>query len=66
MRGEDVKLLQTTLINTGYSCGNDGADGIFGSNTDRAVRRFQADSKLEVDGIAGKNTITKLGLIWGK
>ena len=66
MRGEDVKLLQTTLINKGYSCGDCGADGIFGNNTDRAVRRFQAGSKLEVDGIAGKNTITKLGLKWGK
>lgn len=66
MRGEDVKLLQTTLINKGYSCGDCGADGVFGSNTDRAVRRFQADSKLEVDGIAGRNTITKLGLIWSK
>ena len=66
MRGEDVKLLQTTLINKGYSCGNDGADGIFGNNTDRAVRRFQADSKLAVDGIAGRNTITKLGLKWSE
>lgn len=66
VRGDDVKLLQTTLINKGYSCGADGADGIFGSNTDRAVRKFQAASKLTVDGIAGKNTITKLGLVWGK
>lgn len=66
MRGDDVRLLQTTLINKGYSCGSCGADGIFGTDTDIAVRKYQADSKLTVDGIAGRNTITKLGLIWGK
>lgn len=66
MRGVDVRLLQVTLINKGYSCGSCGADGIFGAGTDIAVRKYQADSRLTVDGIAGRNTITKLGLIWGK
>ena len=33
-----------------------GADGIFGANTQAAVRTFQARSRLTVDGILGKNT----------
>ena len=37
-----------------------GADGIFGSGTDSAVRTFQSNNGLTVDGYAGDATKTKL------
>ena len=49
--GEDVKELQTDLIRLGYSCGKWGVDGEFGDSTEMAVRRFQTDYDLVVDGI---------------
>lgn len=55
-RGEYVTLLQTMLINKGYSCGSKGADGIFGNDTEKAVKRFQEASGLVSDGVVGKNT----------
>ena len=59
-RGADVSKLQNALINLGYSVGSTGADGIFGRNTDAAVRAYQRDYGLSVDGIAGQNTLSSL------
>lgn len=53
-RGSDVTKLQTALNDLGYDCG--AADGIFGAKTEAAVRNFQRDHSLTVDGIAGKAT----------
>lgn len=58
--GQEVKLLQEKLIRLGYSCGELGADGDFGNNTYWAVRRFQEDAKIGVDGIAGHGTLTAI------
>ena len=58
--GQAVKLLQEKLIRLGYSCGEFGADGDFGNNTYWAVRRFQEDAKIGVDGIAGYGTLTAI------
>lgn len=55
-RGEYVSLLQTKLIMFGYDLGSSGADGIFGKKTEEAVKKFQKDSGLKVDGIVGKDT----------
>lgn len=55
-RGEYVTLLQTQLINRGYSVGSAGADGVFGTNTEKAVRIFQTAAGLVVDGIVGPKT----------
>ncbi len=53
-RGEEVRELQQALIDLGYLGGT--ADGIFGNNTERAVRSFQKANRLSVDGLAGKTT----------
>lgn len=60
--GNDVKKMQTMLIACGYSCGDSGADGSFGDATYKALRAFQSDEKLEVDGIyrsATKNALER-------
>ena len=64
MTGEDVKDVQSALIAKGYSCGNAGADGEFGSNTQKAVEAFQKATGLTADGIVGKKTVTALGGEW--
>lgn len=53
-RSNDVKNLQTRLIELGYMSGS--ADGIFGAATQSAVVAFQKNSKLTADGKAGKVT----------
>lgn len=57
-KGETVKALQRVLEALGYSAGP--ADGIFGSQTRSAVVRFQKDSGLLADGIAGPSTLSSL------
>lgn len=53
-KGNEVKALQEKL--------NLKADGIFGSITEEAVKDFQRTNGLEVDGIVGVNTLSKLNL----
>ena len=60
MEGNDVKELQSLLIQAGYSCGSYGADGDFGDATENAVRELQKDSKITVDGEAGPQTLAAL------
>lgn len=59
-KGQAVKELQEKLISMGYSCGSYGADGDFGSATLAAVKAFQKDRGLTVDGIVGTNTYKAL------
>lgn len=54
--GEYVTLLQTKLIQLGYDVGATGADGKFGDKTTAAVKAFQRDRGLTVDGVVGRNT----------
>jgi hypothetical protein len=58
--GEQVKAMQILLIGLGYSCGPDGADGDFGSNTMKALKRYQLAKGLMADGICGEKTWIKL------
>ena len=58
--GEEVRQIQTKLKNAGYYTG--AVDGIFGSRTREAVRAFQRDCGLTVDGIAGPKTLLYLGI----
>lgn len=57
-RGTQVKVLQWLLNENGFDAGT--VDGIFGSNTQAAVKAFQKARKLAVDGVAGKNTWSNL------
>lgn len=57
---KSVKLLQSLLTSEGYSCGPCGADGDFGKETDRAVRKYQLAKGLDVDGVVGQQTWNKL------
>lgn len=57
---DSVRELQETLIAKGYSCGDYGADGVFGAETYNAVLRYQRDHGLQVDGVAGDETQTHL------
>lgn len=59
-KGEEVKRIQQALETKGYSVGGAGIDGDFGDETNNAVRKFQADRGLEVDGIVGPMTQTAL------
>lgn len=62
MRGNDVIALQEALHSAGFDCGK--IDGIFGDKTKAAVIAFQKARGLKVDGIVGKQTVTKLGGVW--
>lgn len=58
--GSEVNSLQSNLSDQGFKVN---ADGIFGPNTQQAVKDFQKSKDLQVDGIAGKDT---LGALDGK
>lgn len=58
--GEDVKQLQSYLIQLGYDCGSWGADGDFGDCTEQAVEKFQTDHACQVDGEVGPETLKAL------
>ena len=53
-KGHAVAEIQTILVKLGYGVGSYGIDGDFGKDTEAAVRAFQADHRLTVDGICGR------------
>ena len=57
-RGTKVKRYQQRLIRTGYMSGK--ADGVFGAETQQAVRDFQKDNDLNVTGRLDAATIKEL------
>ncbi|MDQ2790444.1 MAG: N-acetylmuramoyl-L-alanine amidase [Pseudonocardiales bacterium] len=58
MRGDDVCTLQERLLELGYDA--DRADGIFGPQTEIALRSFQRDYGLLADGVCGPATLRAL------
>lgn len=59
-RGSEVSTIQDKLKRWGYYTGN--VDGIYGSLTVAAVKKFQQKNGLTVDGIAGTQTLTAMGI----
>ena len=59
-RGDEVTQIQTKLKRWGYYNGN--IDGIYGSQTQEAVKFFQRKNGLTVDGIAGPATLKAMGI----
>ena len=54
-----VRMLQRLLTDYGYNPGD--VDGVFGTKTEKAVKEFQADFSLVVDGIVGPKSWAALG-----
>ncbi len=57
-QGQDVRTVQKKLKELGFYKGE--VDGDFGEATEKAVKAFQKQYKLEVDGKVGSNTMAKL------
>jgi len=55
-----VQSMQQLLIAKHYSCGSAGDDGEFGGGTLTAVKNFQTENNLVVDGVVGVKTWDKL------
>lgn len=58
--GESVQRVQNALIDLGFDIPSNGASGTYDSETSMAVRRFQRERGLQVDGVVGKNTLSSL------
>lgn len=58
--GTTVTEIQKKLKDWGYYSGE--ADGIYGSATEAAVKKFQAKNGLTADGITGSATLAALGI----
>jgi len=57
-RGDDVQLLQARLNALGFDAGME--DGIFGADTERAIKSFQREYGVIEDGIVGPHTTIAL------
>lgn len=57
-KGTQVKVLQWLLNQNGFNAGT--VDGVFGSNTTKAVKAYQKQKRLDADGIVGRKTWAKL------
>ena len=57
-RGHHVSKVQTMLKHQGFL--HDSVDGIYGHNTEQAVRKFQKSKGLAVDGRVGPVTMNAL------
>lgn len=62
--GQEVINIQTRLNNWGYNPGT--VDGVYGYQTFKAVKLFQYKNGLSVDGVAGPETLSALGLATGQ
>ena len=56
--GQEVMAIQKRLVELSYTITN--IDGDFGPETENAVKKFQADRGLEVDGVIGPDTYRAL------
>ena len=58
-KGDAAKIVQGALIAKGYSCGTSGIDGVFGTASVAALKKYQTKKGIAADGIVGPAT-------WGK
>jgi N-acetylmuramoyl-L-alanine amidase len=58
LAGDDVAALQQRLLDMGFDCGR--VDGLFGVETDEALRDFQRNVGLVADGTCGPATFKAL------
>ncbi len=56
----NTAAIQSQLIQLGYWVGSEGANGVMSNHTRNAVRQFQRDHGLKVDGIVGYQTSNAL------
>lgn len=61
--GSVVSQIQTRLKSWGYYAGD--VDGVYGSRTEAAVKKFQQKNGLTADGMAGPTTLSALGVSGG-
>ena len=61
--GSTVRQIQQKLTNWGYY--NYTIDGVYGSRTVAAVKKFQRNNGLTADGICGSRTLSALGISAG-
>ena len=61
-RGEEVRQLQQMLWDTGFIF--EEPDGVFGGNTEKAVKWFQEYALLEQTGVVDDRTIDSLYACW--
>lgn len=67
--GKGVGLLQAALLDLGFPMpvstghGAKRADGVYGYETAKTVRAFQGRENLAADGVAGRDTLTRLDQI---
>ncbi len=62
LRGDDVRELQTRLNALGFDAGRE--DGIFGPQSERALREFQLNAGIVDDGVFGpesRSTLVRFG-----
>ena len=59
-RGDEVRKIQTKLKSLGFFSGT--VDGIYGTKTQSAVKKFQQSVGIAADGVAGPKTLLYLGL----
>lgn len=57
-KGDKVKKIQRDLNKLGFKAGEE--DGIFGKKTEDAVKKLQISQKLELDGLAGIQTLRRI------
>ena len=69
MTGRGVAAVQQALVDAGHdlpiSMGGGRPDGIFGGETDTAVREFQATNVLGIDGLVGRETMGRIDELAG-
>lgn len=64
LRGDDVAALQLRLNALGFDAGR--VDGIFGPNTEAALKDFQRNTGLTTDGVCGRDVLATLDRLGGR